>query len=123
MRLKNKGYAKPWGGKQGVSIMGDVQKLELCASSQVLKTLKQMQGRTRPLWLVLRELITVSGAGGGGRLYNMPAEGGGSFGIDGEIFLLNSFMTPNKNYLSLTKRSFDQRVTRILKVSYTHGSY
>ena len=46
--------------------MGDVQKLELCASSQVLKTLKQMQGRTRPLWLVLRELITVSGAGGGG---------------------------------------------------------
>ena len=53
----------------------------------------------------------------------MPAEGGGSFGIDGEIFLLNSFMTPNKNYLSLTKRSFDQRVTRILKVSYTHGSY
>ena len=66
LRLKNKGYAKPWGGKQGVSIMGDVQKLELCASSQVLKTLKQMQGRTRPLWLVLRELITVSGAGGGG---------------------------------------------------------
>ena len=63
------------------------------------------------------------GRGGGGRLYNMPAEGGGSFGIDGEIFLLNSFMTPNKNYLSLTKRSFDQRVTRILKVSYTHGSY
>ena len=67
--------------------MGDVQKLELCASSQVLKTLKQMQGRTRPLWLVLRELITVSGAGGGGggggggRLYNMPAEGGGSFTV------------------------------------------
>ena len=46
--------------------MGDVQKLELCASSQVLKTLKQMQGRNRPLGLVLRELITVSGAGGGG---------------------------------------------------------
>ena len=45
--------------------MGDVQKLELCASSQVLKTLKQMQGRNRPLGLVLRELITVSGAGGG----------------------------------------------------------
>ena len=60
--------------------MGDVQKLELCTSSQVLKTLKQMQGRTRPLWLVLRELITVSGAGGG-RLYNMPAEGGGSFTV------------------------------------------
>ena len=53
------------GGKQGVSIMGGVQKLELCASSQVLKTLKQMQGRDRPLGLVLRELITVSGAGGG----------------------------------------------------------
>ena len=61
--------------------MGDVQKLELCASSKVLKTLKQMQGRTRPLWLVLRELITVSGVrggggGGGGRLYNIPAQGG-----------------------------------------------
>ena len=49
--------------------MGDVQKLELCASSQVLKTLKQMQGRNRPLGLVLRELITVSGAGGGGGGY------------------------------------------------------
>ena len=64
--------------------MGDVQKLELCASSQVLKTLKQMQGRTRPLWLVLRELITVRGVGvggGGGRLYNIPAEGGGSFTV------------------------------------------
>ena len=66
--------------------MGDVQKLELCASSQVLKTLKHMQGRTRPLWLVLRELITVSGVkggggGGGGRLYNIPAEGGGSFTV------------------------------------------
>ena len=59
--------------------MGDVQKLELCASSQVLKTLKQMQGRNRPLGLVLRELITVSGAGG--RLYNIPAEGGGSFTV------------------------------------------
>ena len=46
--------------------MGDVQKLELCASSQVLKTLKQMQGRDRLLGLVLRALITVSGAGGGG---------------------------------------------------------
>ena len=65
--------------------MGDVQKLELCASSQVLKTLKQMQGRNRPLGLVLRELITVSGAGWGGgrgeRLYNIPAEGGGSFTV------------------------------------------
>lgn len=84
--------------------MGDVQKLELCASSKVLKTLKQMQGRTRPLWLVLRELITVGGVRGGGEV-----EGGyiisqhkveqqlHCFGIGGEIFLLNSFMTPNKN--------------------------
>ena len=113
--------------------MGDVQKLELCASSQVLKTLKQMQGRNRSLGLVLRELITVSGAreGGGGdgeRGYiisqqNVEETSLFCIGIDGEIFLLNSFMTPNKHYLPLTTRSFDQRVTRILKVSYTHGSY
>ena len=44
------------------------QKLVLCASSQALKTLKQTQGRTRSLWLVLGKLITVSkwGQGGGG---------------------------------------------------------
>ena len=38
-------------------------------------------------------------------------------------FLLNNFLTPTKNNLSLAKRSFDQRVTRILKVSYTYVSY
>lgn len=85
--------------------MGDVQKLELCASSKVLKTLKQMQGRTRPLWLVLRELITVSGVrGGGGEVeegyiisQHKVEQQLHCFGIGGEIFLLNSFMTPNKN--------------------------
>ena len=63
------------------------QKLVLCASSQVSKTLKRMQGRNRPLWLVPGKLITVSGVrgggGGGGRLYNIPAEGGGSFTVLG----------------------------------------
>ena len=86
--------------------MGDVQKLELCASSKVLKTLKQMQGRTRPLWLVLLELITVSGVGGGGGgqvevgyiiSQHKVEQQLHCFGIGGEIFLLNSFMTPNKN--------------------------
>ena len=42
------------------------QKLVLCASSQVSKTLKRMQGRNRPLGLVLGELITVSGVRGEG---------------------------------------------------------
>ena len=45
------------------------------------------------------------------------------FGIDGEIFLLNNFLTPKENNLPLTKRSFDQRVTRILEVSFTYVSY
>ena len=58
------------------------QKLVLCAPSQVLKTLKQTQGRTWSLWLVLGELITVSKWGRGvGGLYDIPAEGGGSFAV------------------------------------------
>ena len=86
-RLKNKGYAKRWGANK-VYLLWETrkwQKLVLCASSQVSKTLKRMQGRNRPLGLVLTELITVSGVrgGGGGRLYNIPAEGGGSFTVLG----------------------------------------
>ena len=86
-RVKNKGYAKRWGANK-VYLLWETckwQKLVLCASSQVSKTLKWMQGRNRPLGLVLGELITLSGVrgGGGGRLYNIPAEGGGSFTVLG----------------------------------------
>ena len=67
-RLKNKDYAKRWGANK-VYLLWETckwQKLVLCASSQVSKTLKRMQGRNRPLGLVLGELITVSGVRGEG---------------------------------------------------------
>ena len=76
-----------FGGKQGLSIMGDVQMEKtraLCIITGFKDLETEMQGKTRPLGLVLQELITVSGVrggGGGGRLYNIPAEGGGSFTV------------------------------------------
>ena len=65
-----------FGGKQGLSIIGDVQMAKtraLCIITGFKDLETEMQGKTRPLGLVLQELITVSGVrgegGGGGRLY------------------------------------------------------
>ena len=58
-----------FGGKQGLSIMGDVQMAKtraLCIITGFKDLETEMQGKTRPLGLVLQELITVSGVRGGG---------------------------------------------------------